>query len=85
MTPQLKLRNLKKRFTKNKVPKIQLEVRKFVNKPTRVHTHPVRSAENIATVAESEREQPSTSFTRIEHYTHYYDANFALRSCYEAI
>ena len=40
------------------------DFRMLVDNSTRVRTLPVRSAENIATVAKSLREQPSTSSCR---------------------
>ncbi|CAK9813904.1 Transposable element Tc3 transposase [Anthophora plagiata] len=64
------VRNLRKKFDKKDVPKTQFvdqfvkrvrETGSLLNKTTRVRTRPVRSTENIAAVAQSVREQPSTS------------------------
>lgn len=64
------VRNLRKKIDKKDVPTTQFvdqfvkrvrETGSLLDKTTRVRTRPVRSTENIAAVAQSVREQPSTS------------------------
>ena len=64
------VRNLRKKIDKKDVPKTQFvdqfvkrvrETGSLLDKTTRVRTRPVRSTENIAAVAQSVREQTSTS------------------------
>lgn len=64
------VRNLRGKFSRNEMPSRQFvdqfvkrvrETGSLLNKPTHLRSCPVRTAENIAVVARSVREQPSTS------------------------